>query len=236
VEVDPTTLATRQFIYAMDNPASVGADDTRADKIGDMAAIPGGGFLVVERDDDALPEDPTATITKPVYAFSLAGATDITPLDTLYGGVSLDQMTPSELFAVGVTPIAKTLHVDLVEAGYASVEKVEGLAFVDSTTLAVINDNDFGVAQIVIDQATGTFTRAEGYVPEPVLLGLIEKRGFDASDRDGVVNIRNWPVFGMYQPDGIVAFEACGETYLATPCRRRIPISPSSPTIVRSAA
>ena len=145
VEIDPVTLATRQFIYIMDNPASVGTDDTRADKIGDMTAVPGGGFLVVERDDDALPVDPAATITKPVYAFNLTGATDITTKDTLYSGVSLDQMTATQLKAVGVTAIGKVLHVDLVKAGYAGVEKVEGLTYVDATTLAVINDNDFGV-------------------------------------------------------------------------------------------
>lgn len=64
VEFDPATLATRQFLYVMDNPAAVSAGDSRADKIGDAAALPGGGFLVVERDDDAQPEDPGATITK----------------------------------------------------------------------------------------------------------------------------------------------------------------------------
>jgi DNA-binding beta-propeller fold protein YncE len=40
--------------------------------------------------------------------------------------------------------------------------------------------------------------------------------GFDASDSDGGIHIRRWPVFGMYQPDGIAVFEVGGETYLAT--------------------
>jgi len=38
----------------------------------------------------------------------------------------------------------------------------------------------------------------------------------DASDRDNKINIANWPVFGMYMPDGISAFEANGQTYLIT--------------------
>ena len=80
VEYDPATGTTRQFLYIMDNPVSVGAADTRADKIGDMVAVPSGGFLVVERDDDAVPEDPIETITKKVYAFNLTGATDISSL------------------------------------------------------------------------------------------------------------------------------------------------------------
>ena len=74
--------------------------------------------------------------------------------------LSLDQMTTAELAAVGVQPVAKTLHVDLAAAGYAGVQKVEGLTLLDDGRLAVVNDNDFGVAQIVIDNTTGTFTRA----------------------------------------------------------------------------
>ena len=58
---------------------------------------------------------------------------------------------PEELAAAGVTPIAKSLHVDLAQAGYAGVQKVEGLALLDDGRLAVLNDNDFGVARIVID-------------------------------------------------------------------------------------
>lgn len=44
---------------------------------------------------------------------------------------------------------------------------------------------------------------------------------FDASDRDGpsngaAINIRPWPVLGMYQPDAIAAFSVQGQTYLVT--------------------
>lgn len=216
VEFDPATQATRQFLYVMDNPVPANADDSRADKIGDAVAIPGGGFLVVERDDDALPGDLPAAVTKRVYAFSLTGATDITARDTLYNGKSLDQMTSSELAAQGVTPLAKVLHVDLAAAGYDRVQKVEGLAWIDAATLAVINDNDFGVAGISIDNATGTFSLLPGYVPEPTLLGLVRTPGLDASDRDNLINVRNWPVFGMYQPDAIASFAAPGGTYLVT--------------------
>lgn len=219
VEYDPNTRATRQFLYVMDNPPSVGAADTRADKIGDVAAAPGGGFLVVERDDDALPEDPIETITKKIYSFKLDGATEISALGLFtVGGVqkSVDQMTEAELASVGVAPVKKTLHVDLPSAGYASVEKIEGLTVMNNGQLALINDNDFGVAGIVIDNATGTFTIAPGYNPEKPTLGLLKVPGLDASDRDNAINIRNWPVFGMYQPDAIASFRIGQTTYLVT--------------------
>lgn len=224
VEFDPATLATRQFLYEMDNPAPLNAADTRADKIGDATATGTGEFLVIERDDDNVPNVDLAAITKKVYSFTLVNATDITGLDVMYpvlrNGVtvnlSLDQMTVAELASVNVRGISKTLHVDLAQAGYASVQKIEGLAALDDGRLAVINDNDFRVAQIVVDNATGTFSLAPGYQPEKETLGLIDVPGLDASDRDSKINIRDWPLFGMYEPDSIAAYQVKGRTYLVT--------------------
>ncbi|MBC8003052.1 MAG: choice-of-anchor I family protein [Opitutaceae bacterium] len=107
------------------------------------------------------------------------------------------------------------LHVDLNLAGYNTVQKVEGLAVIDPWTLAVINDNDFGVAAITINP-DGTFVR--NYVPEPVRLGIIDVRqnGFDASNTDGKINIRPWPVKGMFLPDAIASYKVGRETYLVT--------------------
>lgn len=36
----------------------------------------------------------------------------------------------------------------------------------------------------------------------------------DASNKDDAIDIRNWPVLSMFQPDGITAFESRGETYI----------------------
>jgi DNA-binding beta-propeller fold protein YncE len=41
-----------------------------------------------------------------------------------------------------------------------------------------------------------------------------EGAGLDASDQDGRINIRPWPVRGLYQPDDVVAYRANGATYL----------------------
>jgi DNA-binding beta-propeller fold protein YncE len=38
----------------------------------------------------------------------------------------------------------------------------------------------------------------------------------DASDRDGRISIRNWPVKGIYQPDAIAAYSFNGKTYYVT--------------------
>ena len=68
----------------------------------------------------------------------------------------------------------------------------------------------------VLDIERGDFTQLIG-------LGFkdhsLPGNALDAGDRDGPsntgrINIANWPVFGMYQPDAIVSFRYRGQTYL----------------------
>ncbi len=217
VEFDPAKLTTRQYIYVMDNADLGGGTNTRADKIGDAVSFGNGEFLVVERDDDKISSDAPELIEKKVYRFNLAGATDITGKEGPIGttGKTVDQLTIAELVANGIRPVEKILHVDLNAAGYNQVEKVEGLALLDPWTIAVVNDNDFGVANITVNP-DGTFVR--NYVPEPVQLGIIDVRlnGIDASDRDSKINIRQWPVKGLFMPDAIASVKAGPKEYLIT--------------------
>jgi hypothetical protein len=217
VELDPVKLTTKQYIYVLDNADLGGGSNTRADKIGDAASFGNGEFLVVERDDDKISSDAPELIEKKVYRFNLAGATDVTGKDGLIGstGKTVDQLTIAEMVANKINPVEKILHVDLNTAGYNQVEKVEGLAIIDPWTIAVVNDNDFGVANITVNP-DGTFVR--NYVPEPVQLGLIDIRlnGLDASDRDSKINIRQWPVKGLFMPDAIASVKAGPREYLIT--------------------
>ncbi len=218
VEFDPATEKTRQFLYIMDNADLGAGTNTRADKIGDATSFGNGEFLVIERDDDKIGGDDPSLIEKKVYRFNLTGATDISSKDGLIGttGKTVDQLTIQELVANKINPVAKILHVDLNAAGYNQVEKVEGLTIIDPWTIAVINDNDFGVAQIAVDQMTGTFTRL--YTAEPEQLGIIRLRtqGLDASDADNKINIRQWPVRGLYMPDSVASIRVNGQDYLLT--------------------
>lgn len=67
-------------------------------------------------------------------------------------------------------------------------------------------------ALAVIDIVSATVTELIG-------LGFknhnLPGNGLDASDRDNAINIRNWPLQGMYLPDSIDAFQAGGVTFLA---------------------
>jgi 2',3'-cyclic-nucleotide 2'-phosphodiesterase / 3'-nucleotidase / 5'-nucleotidase len=75
-------------------------------------------------------------------------------------------------------------------------------------------------AMAILDIEKGEFTRLVG-------LGFKDhsehRKGLDASDQDlGVdngdlkdgINIKNWPVFGIYEPDAIASYRVKGETYL----------------------
>ena len=49
-----------------------------------------------------------------------------------------------------------------------------------------------------------------------VKVHMLQGNGLDASDKDDEINIANWPVFGMYMPDGIAAYKHRGRTYIVT--------------------
>jgi 2',3'-cyclic-nucleotide 2'-phosphodiesterase / 3'-nucleotidase / 5'-nucleotidase len=65
----------------------------------------------------------------------------------------------------------------------------------------------------VIDIATATVTALQPLgLKDHSLVG----NKLDASDRDNAINIKTWPVFGMYMPDAISTFSANGQTYYVT--------------------
>ena len=81
----------------------------------------------------------------------------------------------------------------------------------DSSTAWVTlqENNAFGI----LDLTTGEFIDIVG-------LGFkdhsLPGNGFDASDEDGGINIANWPVLGMFQPDSIDTYSFGGETFIVS--------------------
>lgn len=87
-----------------------------------------------------------------------------------------------------------------IEPEYIAVSK-------DSKTAYVSLQENNAVA--IIDIASGTVKRIAG-------LGFKDHsvHAFDASDKDGKVNIRTWPVMGMYMPDSIDTIDIDGKTWV----------------------
>jgi len=137
---DTRTGATRQYVYLLEDDGLLNSE---------IAALTPTTLLVLERDGDypGDPEEPSSV--KRIYKIDLAGATDVSdPANAaegrLVGGKTLESLTTEELAAAGIVPVAKTLVADLLELGYPH-DKPEGLAVVDDFTIAVSNDDDFGV-------------------------------------------------------------------------------------------
>jgi hypothetical protein len=66
-------------------------------------------------------------------------------------------------------------------------------------------------ALAVVDLARATVTQI---IPLGFKNHSLPGNGLDPSDLDGQVAIANWPVFGMYQPDGLNRFSVDGQDYV----------------------
>lgn len=96
-----------------------------------------------------------------------------------------------------------TVSQDL-EPEYVAVSQDNSKAFVtlqENNAMAVIDIESANVQSI---NALGFKDYSQG------------SNKLDASDRDGKINIKNWPVYGMYQPDAITTFEVDGVSYAIT--------------------
>lgn len=68
-------------------------------------------------------------------------------------------------------------------------------------------------ALAVVDIKTATVT---DILPLGTKDHTLPGKEFDASDRDGMINITNWPTKGMYMPDAIASYGFRGQTYIVT--------------------
>jgi len=81
----------------------------------------------------------------------------------------------------------------------------------DSATAYVSLQENNAIAEV--DLATGTLT-------DVWALGFKDHRSpgneLDVSNRDDVINIRNWPVYGVYMPDSVATYTVNGVPYVVT--------------------
>lgn len=91
--------------------------------------------------------------------------------------------------------------------------------------IAISDDGDTAYVTLQENNALGILDLRRKRFTRLVGLGFknhnLTANKLDPSDRpsgnpNGVVSIGNWPVFGMYQPDGIASFSHRGRTYLIT--------------------
>ena len=143
VEYDPETEEVRMFAYPV---ATEDYEKPKDCKVGDIYAISDEKFLAIEQGKSA-----NGDMQNRIYTFDISQATDLTDKDM--DGKALE-------FAETVDDIedikfgVKEELIDLRGEGWIA-EKAEGLVlFNDNKSLAIINDNDFGIKTVTEDPDT----------------------------------------------------------------------------------
>jgi len=146
LEFDPTTETSKLYAYPIDG-SMYDKDRTGNAKLGDLVSLGNGRFIVIEqgaRKSDGKVMNKLFLVEVP------ANATDIAAMDQNLEISSITQAASNGINYAGVVTLRKTELLDLNALGWLA-EKAEGLALVDDHTLALVNDNDFGVSTILLD-------------------------------------------------------------------------------------
>lgn len=147
VELNPTTKEVNLYAVTFDkyvktsNPTGFKASKI---KVGDLSALGNGQFLMIEQG-----ENDKGVLVNNIVKIDISAATKIT--SAMYRGkTGLKSIS-------GITPSTRTLIVNLRDFSWLP-EKAEGLALIDSQTIAIINDNDFGIAATASCKVGGVTT------------------------------------------------------------------------------
>jgi len=144
IEFDPVTGTTgRMFAYPL-NGADYADGRTGNAKLGDMVALGNGKFIVIEQG-----AAPGGKVFNKLMLVEIGGATDINAVAFNPATSDLEKSSMGAVAVNGadwskVVTLKKTLLLDLNAIGWLA-EKAEGLTIVDGNTLALANDNDFGL-------------------------------------------------------------------------------------------
>lgn len=138
-------------------------------------------------------------LTPGVAALTPANVSTIGFADFNVGGPRAAELPAGvRIYGPGAT-VAQDLEPEFIAVhsgstrAFVTLQEANAIAELDLTTNSVVR------------------IRALGYQDH----SLLGKR-LDPSDRDNAIVIGNWPVKGMYQPDGIATYDWLGDTYLVT--------------------
>ena len=145
-----TMQTVAEYVYTLDDPQSFRRDPSNQPsdpRISELMAVGGDRLIVLERTEQ----------TTKLYEIDLGGATNIAASrwDDPATRPTLEQI---QVAAASIAPVAKTLRLDTGDFP-AIVGKTEGMALLGDGSLALINDDDFGITggrtQIVVLRGTG---------------------------------------------------------------------------------
>jgi predicted extracellular nuclease len=200
VEAEPVTEAGKVVFFRTDgtflNAVEVGA-------LPDMLTFTPDGSKVLVANEGEPSEDYTVDPEGSVSIINLSNGVENATVSTADFRAFNDRQTELQANGVRILGPNATVAQD-VEPEYIAIS-ADG-----STAYVTLQENN---AVAVVDIATSTVTAIQPLGYKDYTQG---NNRLDASDADGEINIRNQPVFGMYQPDAIATFTAGGQTYYIT--------------------
>ncbi|MDF1705412.1 MAG: choice-of-anchor I family protein [Aeromicrobium sp.] len=186
-------------VGALPDMVAVTPDGTRAvvanegEPADDFSLDPEGSVGVVDLPATVAAPTQEGVRTATFHAFEAGGTRTLDPAVRIFGP------TPEE-----GNPVSRNLEPEYV-----------AIAPDGTTAYAVLQEAN---AVAVVDLATATVT---DIWPLGAKDHTVPGQGLDPSDRDSAskgpeIKIGEWPVKGLYMPDGINAYQASGSTYLVT--------------------
>lgn len=125
----------------------------------------------------------------------------------------IHSLTDANVTTIGFENVdTENLYIVRPDASFAVDAEPEYIVVsADSQTAYVALQENSAIA--VLDLESEQFT-------EVVDLGVkdhsVSGNELDASNKDDIIRIRNWPVLGMYQPDGMAMVQIGGQSYVLT--------------------
>ena len=166
-----------------------------------VAISPDGNTVVVANEgqpSDDYTVDPDGSIS--VIDIS-GGASTVTAANVT--AVTFDGLAAADIPGVRISGPGGDIAAAL-EPEYVAISDNSATAYVS------LQENN-AIAEV--DLATGTLT-------DVWALGFKDHRSpgneLDVSNRDDVINIRNWPVYGVYMPDSVATYTVNGVPYVVT--------------------
>ena len=164
-----------------------------------LTFTPDGSRILVANEgepSDSYNNDPEGTVSIIDLTPGIAALSDTDVTQVSFAAFNGTDVAPIRIYGPGAT-VAQDLEPEYIA--------VSG----DSATAWVTLQENNAIAIIDIPSAT-----VSALVPLGTKNFNVIQNAIDASDRDAAVNLKPWPVVGMYQPDSIAGYEVDGATYL----------------------
>lgn len=187
-----------EYLYGLGGPGPAGAPR----RVAGVALVANEQLLVLEHgaSDSAAPE---------LFRADLTGASDVLGASA-FEPAAFDAGRAAELDgSSAVQLVHKRRAVRLPEPGPGA--RAGGIALLDRERVVIaVHEASPASGELVATE------RADGGRSSLEVVSFDEQNRFDASDRDGRVTLRHWPVLGGYMPDGIEALRRDGVDYFLT--------------------